>query len=36
VWKDPRFQQHLMGGLKWAVGLAPGDATPSGKKTTTP
>jgi type 1 glutamine amidotransferase len=36
VWKDPRFQQHLMGGLKWAVGLAPGDATPSGKRTTTP
>lgn len=32
VWKDPRFQQHLLGGLKWAVGLAPGDATPSGKK----
>jgi type 1 glutamine amidotransferase len=32
VWKDPRFQQHLMGGLKWATGMVPGDATPSGKK----
>jgi len=32
VWKDPRFQQHLMGGLKWATGQVPGDATPSGKK----
>jgi type 1 glutamine amidotransferase len=31
VWKDPRFQEHLMGGLKWALGLAPGDATPSGR-----
>ncbi len=31
VWRDPRFQEHLMGGLKWAVGLLPGDATPSGK-----
>lgn len=34
VWRDDRFQQHLMGGLKWAAGLAPGDATPSGKKAT--
>lgn len=32
VWKDPRFQQHLMGGLKWAVGQANGDATPSSKQ----
>jgi type 1 glutamine amidotransferase len=31
VWRDPRFQEHLMGGLKWAVGLQPGDATPSSK-----
>jgi len=29
VWRDPRFQQSLFGGLKWAVGLLPGDATPS-------
>jgi type 1 glutamine amidotransferase len=31
VWRDPRFQEHLMGGLKWAAGVAPGDATPSAK-----
>jgi type 1 glutamine amidotransferase len=31
VWKDPRFQEHLIGGLKWAMGLVAGDATPSGK-----
>ncbi len=34
VWKDPRFQQHLLGGLKWVTGQVPGDATPSGKKAT--
>jgi type 1 glutamine amidotransferase len=33
VWKDPRFQAHLIGGLKWATGQAPGDATPSAGKT---
>jgi type 1 glutamine amidotransferase len=32
VWKDERFQKHLLGGLDWAVGRKPGDATPSGKK----
>lgn len=32
VWKDERFQTHLLGGLNWAVGRAAGDATPSGKK----
>ena len=32
VWKDQRFQQHLFGGLRWAVGLDPGDATPGGVK----
>jgi type 1 glutamine amidotransferase len=31
VWKDPRFQQHLIGGLKWAMKQAEGDATPSAK-----
>lgn len=35
VWKDTRFQEHLMGGLKWALGKAPGDATPSGKASST-
>jgi type 1 glutamine amidotransferase len=31
VWRDERFQQHLMGGLRWALGLEKGDATPTGK-----
>jgi type 1 glutamine amidotransferase len=31
VWKDPRYQEHLLGGLKWAMKLADGDATPSAK-----
>jgi len=31
VWRDPRFQEHLLGGLKWALGQVPGDATPSSK-----
>jgi type 1 glutamine amidotransferase len=31
VWQDERFQQHLVGGMKWALGLASGDATPSAK-----
>jgi type 1 glutamine amidotransferase len=32
VWLDPRFQQHLIGGIKWAVGKLDGDATPSGRR----
>ena len=31
IWTDPRFHQHLLGGMKWALGTADGDATPSGK-----
>jgi type 1 glutamine amidotransferase len=31
VWKDEKFQKHLFGGLKWATGELPGDATPSGR-----
>ena len=31
VWKDPRYQEHLLGGLKWAMKQAEGDATPSAK-----
>lgn len=26
------YQKHLLGGIKWAVGLEPGDATPQAKK----
>ncbi len=32
VWQDPRFQEHLMNGIKWTLRLVPGDGTPSGKK----
>jgi uncharacterized protein len=31
VWKDRRYQEHLIGGLKWAMREAEGDATPSAK-----
>jgi type 1 glutamine amidotransferase len=30
VWRDPRFQQHMIGGLRYVLGLANADATPSG------
>ena len=32
VWSDPRFQAHLLGGLKWVTNQAPGEATPSQAK----
>jgi uncharacterized protein len=32
VWKDEKFQKHLFGGIKWALGELPGDATPSAPK----
>jgi uncharacterized protein len=31
VWKDPTFQEHLCAGLRWAMKLEEGDATPSNK-----
>jgi len=31
IWKDERFHEHLLGGLKWALGDVAGDATPSAK-----
>jgi len=31
VWKDPRYQAHLIGGLRWALKLEEGDAKPSAK-----
>lgn len=33
VWTDKRFQDHLFGGLNWAVKRAPGSGAPSSKKT---
>jgi type 1 glutamine amidotransferase len=32
VWQDPRFQEHLLGGLKWTLKQASGDASPSSAK----
>lgn len=31
VWADKRFQDHLFGGLNWAVKRAPGSGAPSSK-----
>jgi uncharacterized protein len=28
VWKDARFQKHMLGGLRYVMGLEEGDATP--------
>jgi type 1 glutamine amidotransferase len=29
VWKDEKFQKHLLGGMNWAMGRAAGSATPA-------
>jgi type 1 glutamine amidotransferase len=31
VWRDERFQQHMLGGLRYVLRLADADATPSGE-----
>jgi type 1 glutamine amidotransferase len=31
VWRDPRYQDHLVSGIRWAMGLEKGDATPTAK-----
>jgi len=31
TWKDTRYQEHLIAGLKWATKQVEGDATPSSK-----
>ncbi len=31
VWRDERFQKHLLNGILWALGLLKGDATPRPK-----
>ena len=28
VWENDRYKKHILGGIKWALGLEPGDATP--------
>ena len=32
MWLNPKFQQHLLGGIQWALGLEKGDATPQSAK----
>jgi uncharacterized protein len=32
VWNDAAFQKHLFGGIDWATGKVPGDATPSANR----
>jgi len=31
VWEMPEYQAHILGGIKWALGLEKGDATPQAK-----
>ncbi len=31
VWEMPEYQQHILGGIKWTLGLEKGDATPQAK-----
>ncbi|MCC6442732.1 MAG: ThuA domain-containing protein [Armatimonadetes bacterium] len=31
VWRNPLYRKHLIGGIKWALGLAKGDARPIRK-----
>ncbi len=28
VWENPEYQKHILGGIRWALGLEKGDATP--------
>jgi type 1 glutamine amidotransferase len=28
VWESPEYQMHILGGIKWALGIEKGDATP--------
>ena len=31
VWESDSYQKHVLGGIKWALGLEPGDAKPQAK-----
>lgn len=31
VWENAAYQQHILGGIKWSLGLEPGDASPQSK-----
>jgi len=32
VWENKRYQKHILGGIKWALGLEKGEATPQAVK----
>jgi type 1 glutamine amidotransferase len=32
VWNDPRYQEHITGGIKWALGLAKANVKPAKKE----
>jgi type 1 glutamine amidotransferase len=32
VWENPTYQKHILGGIKWALRLEPGDATPQAAR----
>jgi type 1 glutamine amidotransferase len=32
VWESDKYQQHVLGGIKWALGLEPGSAIPQVKE----
>jgi type 1 glutamine amidotransferase len=31
VWENQRYQRHILGGIRWALGLEQGDAAPQAK-----
>jgi len=31
VWENPRYQKHVLGGIRWALGLESGEASPQAK-----
>ena len=31
VWENAAYQQHILGGIKWSLGLEPGDAEPQAR-----
>ena len=31
VWENKAYQEHILGGIKWALGLIPGDSAPLAK-----
>ena len=34
VWENQRYQRHVLGGIRWALGLEAGDSSPKAKEAT--